>query len=42
VCNDLDARMTVAFVMNKRVDGPFDKRSVEIMNVAYDVLALAA
>lgn len=42
VLNDLDARMTVAYVMNKHVEGLFDKRSVEIVNVAYDCLAPAA
>jgi hypothetical protein len=41
VFNDLDARMTVAFVMNKHVEATFDGRSVAIMNTAYDCLALA-
>lgn len=41
VFNDLDARMTVAFVMNKHVEGSFDRRSIAITNAAYDCLALA-
>jgi CubicO group peptidase (beta-lactamase class C family) len=39
VLNDLDARMTVAFVMNKHVEGLWDTRSVEIVNTTYDCLA---
>ena len=42
VFNDLDARMTIAFVMNKHVEGAFDKRSVELMNLTYDALAITA
>ena len=42
VFNDLDARMTFAFVMNKHVEGVYDKRSVELMNVTYDALAVSA
>jgi CubicO group peptidase (beta-lactamase class C family) len=41
VLNDLDARMTVAFVMNKHVEGLFDTRSTEIVNTTYDCLAHA-
>jgi CubicO group peptidase (beta-lactamase class C family) len=41
VMNDLDERMTVAFVMNKHVEGAFDQRSVNIVNAAYDSLASA-
>lgn len=40
VLNDLDARMTVAFVMNRHVDGAFDDRSVSLVNAAYDGLGL--
>jgi CubicO group peptidase (beta-lactamase class C family) len=40
VLNDLDARMTVTFVMNKHVEGLFDTRSTEIVNTTYDCLAL--
>src|SRR5262249_13955911 len=37
---DLDARMTIAFVMNKHVEGGgYDQRSVDIVNAAYDSLA---
>jgi CubicO group peptidase (beta-lactamase class C family) len=40
VMNDLDERMTVAFVMNKHVEaGGWDQRSVNIVNAAYDGLA---
>jgi CubicO group peptidase (beta-lactamase class C family) len=41
VINDLDERMTVAFIMNKHVEGAFDQRSVNIVNAAYDGLALS-
>lgn len=37
--NDLDARMTVAFVMNKHVEGSFDQRSVDILQATYASLA---
>jgi CubicO group peptidase (beta-lactamase class C family) len=40
VLNDLDARMTVAFVMNRHVDGAFDERSLALTNAAYDGLGL--
>ncbi|MCV2491789.1 beta-lactamase family protein [Geodermatophilus sp. YIM 151500] len=39
---DLDARMTIAYVMNRHVEGAFDRRSVDFVNAAYDSLALAA
>ena len=42
VFNDLDARMTVAYVMNKHVEGPYDQRGIDFVNLAYDSLALAA
>ena len=42
VANDLDARMTVAYVMNKHVQGAFDQRSIAFVNAAYDCLALGA
>ena len=39
VINDLDARMTVAFVMNRHVEsGDTDQRSIDIVNAAYDAL----
>jgi CubicO group peptidase (beta-lactamase class C family) len=42
VINDLDERMTVAFVMNKHVEaGGWDERSVQIVSAAYDCLAVA-
>ena len=42
VLNDLDLRMTVAFVMNKHVEaGGFDHRSIDIINAAYDCAAVA-
>lgn len=42
VLNDLDLRMTVAFVMNKHVEaGGFDHRSVDIIKAAYDCLVVA-
>jgi CubicO group peptidase (beta-lactamase class C family) len=42
VLNDLDARMTVAYVMNRHVEGAFDQRSIGFVNAAYDSLAIAA
>lgn len=40
--NDLDARMSVAFVMNKHVEaGGWDHRSVDVIKAAYDCLAVA-
>jgi CubicO group peptidase (beta-lactamase class C family) len=43
VHNDLDARMTVAYVMNKHVEaGGFDERGMSIVRAAYDSLAVAA
>ena len=43
VLSDLDMRMTVAFVMNKHVEaGGWDHRSVEIVQAAYDSLAVTA
>jgi CubicO group peptidase (beta-lactamase class C family) len=39
---DLDARMTVAYVMNRHLErGGYDQRSVAIVNAAYDGLAVA-
>ena len=41
VINDLDARMTVAFVMNRHVEShDVDKRSIDIVNAAYDSLGI--
>jgi CubicO group peptidase (beta-lactamase class C family) len=38
--NDLDARMTVAYVMNKHVeDGGIDQRGIDVIVAAYDSLA---
>jgi CubicO group peptidase (beta-lactamase class C family) len=38
--NDLDARMTVAYVMNKHVEhGGIDQRSIDVIVAAYDSLA---
>jgi hypothetical protein len=34
--------MTVAYVMNAHVDGAFDQRSIDLVNTAYDCLALTA
>ena len=43
VLSYLDQRMTVAFVMNKHVEaGGWDHRSVEIVQAAYESLAVAA
>ena len=42
VINDLDQRMTVAFVMNKHVEGIADSRSVEVTNAAFDALTVAS
>jgi CubicO group peptidase (beta-lactamase class C family) len=40
VVNDLDARMTVSYVMNKHVeDGGIDQRGVDIVVAAFDSLA---
>jgi len=42
VMNDLDEHMTVAFVNNKHVEaGGWDERSLNIINAAYDCLAVA-
>jgi CubicO group peptidase (beta-lactamase class C family) len=42
VMNDFDARMTVAFVMNKHVEaGGWDHRAVDVINAAYNCLAVA-
>src|SRR5262245_3127463 len=42
VINDLDLRMTIAFVMNKHVEaGGWDRRSVDIIKAAYDSQAVA-
>jgi CubicO group peptidase (beta-lactamase class C family) len=39
VINDLDARMTVAYVMNRHVEhGSTDPRSIDIVNAAHDAL----
>ena len=40
--NDLDARMTFAYVMNRHVDAAFDRRSVALVNATYDSLGLTA
>jgi hypothetical protein len=43
VLSDLDLRMTVAFVMNKRVEaGGWDHRSVEVVQAAYESLSVTA
>jgi CubicO group peptidase (beta-lactamase class C family) len=43
VQNDFDARMTVAYVMNKHVEaGGFDERAMSIVRAAYDSLPVAA
>jgi len=43
VINDLDLRMTIAFVMNKHVEaGGWDHRSVDIVKAAYDSQAVAS
>lgn len=43
VLSDLDMRMTIAFVMNRHVEaGGWDHRSVEIVQAAYESLAVAA
>jgi hypothetical protein len=43
VLSDFDLRITVAFVMNKHVEaGGWDHRSVEIVQAAYESLAVAA
>jgi CubicO group peptidase (beta-lactamase class C family) len=40
VANDLDARMTVAYVMNRHLESnDVDARSVNVVNAAYDSLA---
>jgi CubicO group peptidase (beta-lactamase class C family) len=41
VHNDLDARMTVAYVMNRHVEGLYDDRALYIVKAAYECLALA-
>jgi len=42
VVNDLDARMSVAFVMNNHVEaGGWDHRSVDVIKAAYSCLAVA-
>jgi CubicO group peptidase (beta-lactamase class C family) len=39
VINDLDARMTVAYVMNRHIEhGSTDQRSIDFVNAAYDAL----
>ena len=39
VINDLDARMTVAYVMNRHVEHGFtDQRGIDLLNAAYDAL----
>jgi hypothetical protein len=40
--NDLDARMTVAFIMNADIDGAFDQRSIDLVSAACDCLGLTA
>ena len=42
VFNDLDARMTVAFVMNRHVEGLVDPRGTSIVVAAADALAASA
>jgi uncharacterized protein YsxB (DUF464 family) len=38
--NDFDARMTVAFVMNRHLEhGGIDKRGIDIVCAAFDSLA---
>jgi CubicO group peptidase (beta-lactamase class C family) len=40
---DFDARMTVAYVMNKHVEaGGFDERALRVVRAAYDSLAVTA
>jgi CubicO group peptidase (beta-lactamase class C family) len=39
VVNDLDERMTVAYVMNRHVEGAYDQRHIDIVNATYDSLA---
>jgi CubicO group peptidase (beta-lactamase class C family) len=36
VVNDFDLRMTVAYVMNRHVEGSFDQRGLDIVMAAYD------
>jgi CubicO group peptidase (beta-lactamase class C family) len=38
VLNDLDERMTVAYVMNRHVEGAYDQRHIDIVNATYDCL----
>jgi CubicO group peptidase (beta-lactamase class C family) len=40
VLNDVDARMTVAYVMNRHVDGAVDDRAIALVNAAYDGFGL--
>jgi CubicO group peptidase (beta-lactamase class C family) len=40
--SDLDLRMTVAFVMNRHVEGLYDRRGTEMVMAAYDSLRVAA
>jgi CubicO group peptidase (beta-lactamase class C family) len=40
--NDLDLRMTVAFVMNRHVEGLYDRRGTEMVLAAYDSLKVPA
>lgn len=37
--NDLDARMTIAFVMNKHIEGQFDQRGVDVVQASYESLS---
>lgn len=38
VVNDFDARMTIAYVMNRHVEGAVDQRGIDIVVAAYDSL----
>jgi CubicO group peptidase (beta-lactamase class C family) len=40
--NDLDLRMTVAFVMNRHVEGLYDRRGTDMVLAAYDSLKVPA
>jgi CubicO group peptidase (beta-lactamase class C family) len=40
--NDLDLRMTVAFVMNRHVDGLYDRRGSEMIAAAYESVKVPA
>jgi CubicO group peptidase (beta-lactamase class C family) len=39
VLNDLDERMTIAYVMNRHVEGTVDLRATELIMATYDALA---